>query len=444
MSQYFTSFLIEPVIRQARRFSRQSNDDRPFHPANVHPSSDSDQGAASHQRTPCIHPEATVPESDWQLIPDRLTPQSTQTATEESDTVLRYSGRPPEVDLPAWSDTHHPLGISHEDSLATATGLDIALPNHQFSSSRVHGITESLRSATSSLSDQAQSAIDPNAMDVQLPAQSSIQYPADASTLSVQLRDGSLPADDGMSSKRRQIVAIQNRHTSSDEKARLVHNLMNEGYSSSQPNLQTSHSPYPPSPMSVASHAKLNSATSGHSGNTIVSHTSPPASLSAGAEPNNAINISAEALRPTYYQNPEIHPKTTGPESRSSNRLSQDSTQEEYKVLGCPHYQRNIKLQCAECYRWYTCRFCHDEVETHSLDRPATKNMLCMFCGCAQPASGECTQCGEPSARYYCDVCKFWDNTPWKPIYHCNDCGLCRVGEGLGKDFFHCKVEPPC
>ncbi|KAL8645969.1 MAG: hypothetical protein Q9226_007062 [Calogaya cf. arnoldii] len=376
MSQYFTSFLIEPVIRQARRFSRQSNDDRPFHPANVHPFSDLDQGAASPQGTPCLHPEATVPESDWQLIPDRLTPQSTQTATEESDNIIRYSGHPPEVEVPAWSDTHQPQGISHEDSLATATGLDIALQSHQFSTSRVHGITESLRSATSSLRDPAQSAVDPNAMDVQPRAQSSIQYPADASTLSVQPGDGTLPADDGMSSKRRQIVAIQNTHRSTDEKARLVHNLMNEGYSSSQPNLQTSHSPYPASPMSVASHAKLNSATSGHSGNTIVSRTSPPASLSAGAEPNNTINISAEALEPTYYQNPEVRQKTTGPGSRSPNRLSQDSAQGKYKVLGCPHYQRNIKLQCAECYRWYTCRFCHDEVETHSLDRPATKNML--------------------------------------------------------------------
>jgi hypothetical protein len=36
--------------------------------------------------------------------------------------------------------------------------------------------------------------------------------------------------------------------------------------------------------------------------------------------------------------------------------------------------------------------------------------------------------------------CKLWDDDPEKSIYHCNDCGICRIGQGLGKDFFHCKV----
>ena len=77
------------------------------------------------------------------------------------------------------------------------------------------------------------------------------------------------------------------------------------------------------------------------------------------------------------------------------------------------------------------------------LNRRETKNMLCMLCGCAQPASEECALCSERGAWYYCDVCKLWDDDPEKSIYHCNDCGICRVGKGLGKDFFHCKVSPP-
>lgn len=75
------------------------------------------------------------------------------------------------------------------------------------------------------------------------------------------------------------------------------------------------------------------------------------------------------------------------------------------------------------------------------LNRRETKNMLCMLCGCAQAASEECALCSVRGAWYYCDVCKLWDDDPQKSIYHCNDCGICRVGQGLGKDFFHCKAS---
>jgi hypothetical protein len=52
-----------------------------------------------------------------------------------------------------------------------------------------------------------------------------------------------------------------------------------------------------------------------------------------------------------------------------------------------------------------------------------------------------CINCGEISAQYYCNICKLWENRQNKPIYHCGDCGICRRGMGLGKDFFHCKVS---
>ena len=43
-------------------------------------------------------------------------------------------------------------------------------------------------------------------------------------------------------------------------------------------------------------------------------------------------------------------------------------------------------------------------------------------------------------AQYYCDRCKLWDDDS-TPIYHCYECGICRVGHGLGKDFFR-KTSP--
>ncbi|KAK0740993.1 zinc-ribbon-domain-containing protein, partial [Schizothecium vesticola] len=112
--------------------------------------------------------------------------------------------------------------------------------------------------------------------------------------------------------------------------------------------------------------------------------------------------------------------------------------------LGCEHYRRNVKMQCATCERWYTCRFCHDAHEDHVLPRTETKHMLCMLCGCPQKASDTCVGCGHSAANYFCGVCKLWNDDPNKSIYHCSDCGLCRVGQGLGRDFFHCKKCMAC
>ena len=39
--------------------------------------------------------------------------------------------------------------------------------------------------------------------------------------------------------------------------------------------------------------------------------------------------------------------------------------------------------------------------------------------------------------RYYCDICKFYDDTESKEIFHCPDCNLCRLGKY--DDYIHCK-----
>lgn len=65
--------------------------------------------------------------------------------------------------------------------------------------------------------------------------------------------------------------------------------------------------------------------------------------------------------------------------------------------------------------------------------------MMCMFCQYLQPIQQTCAnpECRKEMGRYYCDVCKFVDNTPNKLIFHCNECGLCRVGKI--DEFFHCN-----
>ncbi|KNE60238.1 hypothetical protein AMAG_18496, partial [Allomyces macrogynus ATCC 38327] len=119
---------------------------------------------------------------------------------------------------------------------------------------------------------------------------------------------------------------------------------------------------------------------------------------------------------------------------------------EERHVFGCKHYMRSVKLQSHCCGKWVVCRFCHDEVSDHAIIRQKTKLMMCMRCFEVQPCSQFCVNpaCGVKVSRYYCNECKLWDDDPKKNIYHCFDCGICRIGKGLGQDYFHCKKCNVC
>ncbi|KAF2223373.1 zinc-ribbon-domain-containing protein, partial [Elsinoe ampelina] len=137
-------------------------------------------------------------------------------------------------------------------------------------------------------------------------------------------------------------------------------------------------------------------------------------------------------------KDPSYHPDTN-----VQDELDELLDQETEPILGCKHYKRNVKVQCFDCKMWFPCRFCHDASLDlpwhHQLNRRKTQHMLCMVCKTAQAASDICISCGTEAAYYYCPKCKLWDNDSTKRIYHCDDCGICRKGEGLGKDFVHCK-----
>ncbi|KAK9066525.1 hypothetical protein SSX86_013848 [Deinandra increscens subsp. villosa] len=114
-------------------------------------------------------------------------------------------------------------------------------------------------------------------------------------------------------------------------------------------------------------------------------------------------------------------------------------------VFGCKHYKRNCKLVAACCNKLYTCRLCHDDAADHVMDRKATTMMMCMKCLIIQPIGPTCStvSCNNLSmARYYCPICKLFDDE--KKIYHCPYCNLCRVGKGLGFDYFHCMNCNAC
>ncbi|KAH6799025.1 hypothetical protein C2S51_035509 [Perilla frutescens var. frutescens] len=114
-------------------------------------------------------------------------------------------------------------------------------------------------------------------------------------------------------------------------------------------------------------------------------------------------------------------------------------------TFGCKHYKRNCKLLAPCCNKLYTCIRCHDDLTDHSVDRKAIMKMMCMKCLIIQPIGPKCTSqsCGGFSmGRYYCRICKLFDDQ--RQIYHCPYCNLCRVGKGLGIDYFHCMKCNAC
>ncbi|XP_010459541.1 PREDICTED: uncharacterized protein LOC104740590 isoform X1 [Camelina sativa] len=113
-------------------------------------------------------------------------------------------------------------------------------------------------------------------------------------------------------------------------------------------------------------------------------------------------------------------------------------------IFGCKHYKRNCKLLAPCCNQLFTCIRCHDEEVDHLLDRKQVTKMMCMKCLIIQPVGASCsnTSCNSSMGKYYCKICKLFDDD--REIYHCPYCNLCRLGKGLSIDYFHCMKCNAC
>ncbi len=251
----------------------------------------------------------------------------------------------------------------------------------------------------------------------------------------------SLPEDDGMRMLRQQIHEIRDMAESSEEKARKMHDLMTQDWNIWQARL---HARSPASFTSQEPVYPRRTPRSHSASEDSRPFQSSPTSSSSTIDPHDPYNLTSEDLLPSYLHlpsSPEVVNDAPLPSTESSDPLNPTEP-----ILGCKHYKRNVKIQCFDCKRWFPCRHCHDEAydaqgePDHKLNRRKTENMFCMLCLTAQPAAQYCRECGKLAAYYYCDLCKLWDDDNTKRIYHCGDCGICRRGEGLGKDYVHCKV----
>lgn len=418
MSYLVSDFVINPVLRQARRFSRTNT-----------ASNESD--LVTNQRTTVVRDNG----AGEVAIDEVAEPASHGFASQYdgNENTVGVSGEPivsSPIEERGGLDDALVAGVRHgevEPSNTTLSRLDsrrstVSMVIDNVPSRQMSGISELFRQ-DSPLGSSFNSVTHATPI-------SPAEGPSRRSTLDGNRQwNTTLPENDGNNALRRKIISIQEMNVTAKEKARLMHQLLSEGYTSSQ----LSHAKSGPtahSPVSMISQDRP--ITPSSSSSFHFWHSSDAATEPSPSASESTFQLSAEDLQPTFTP-----PKPQELMDQSGEMADTEMVQS----LGCRHYKRNVKLQCSTCHRWYTCRLCHDEVEDHVLIRKETKNMLCMLCGYAQKAGEVCVECGVRTAWYYCGICKLWDDDTTKNIYHCNDCGICRVGRGLGKDFFHCKVR---
>ncbi|XP_053662904.1 RING finger and CHY zinc finger domain-containing protein 1 [Anopheles marshallii] len=138
----------------------------------------------------------------------------------------------------------------------------------------------------------------------------------------------------------------------------------------------------------------------------------------------------------------EKKPIPTPAGSNATATVSSATEQDENeKRVGCAHYKRRAKFVTPCCNKFYMCRYCHDENETHFFNRKTVTELICTECDTRQRVQAECEKCGVRFGRYTCLVCNLFDDED-RNQYHCDGCGICRVG-GRGR-FFHCEVCNMC
>ncbi len=79
---------------------------------------------------------------------------------------------------------------------------------------------------------------------------------------------------------------------------------------------------------------------------------------------------------------------------------------------------------------------------TKSYINSRTINQIVIYSCTQQPVSNKCVSCEIEFARYFCKICNFFDDRIERNYFHCDKCGLCRVGND-GK-YIHCDTCNTC
>ena len=128
--------------------------------------------------------------------------------------------------------------------------------------------------------------------------------------------------------------------------------------------------------------------------------------------------------------------------SNEKNELKQKTIQEYYqknaknimnKKNECNHYPNkkctDFYFEC--CQKKYDCVRCHNENENHSIQ---LESITCSECLKIQEIRDNCKYCETKFSKSFCEICCLFSDQ--ENIYHCIQCGLCRVGKE--EELIHC------
>ncbi|XP_077211780.1 putative E3 ubiquitin-protein ligase RZFP34 [Tasmannia lanceolata] len=136
------------------------------------------------------------------------------------------------------------------------------------------------------------------------------------------------------------------------------------------------------------------------------------------------------------------------PTEQSIDDLNMDPAEKQergYMEYGCSHYRRRCRIRAPCCNEIFDCRHCHNEAKNsinvermhrHDLPRHQVRQVICSLCGTEQDVRQICINCGVCMGKYFCETCKLFDDDTSKEQYHCNGCGICRIGGR--ENFAHC------
>lgn len=105
----------------------------------------------------------------------------------------------------------------------------------------------------------------------------------------------------------------------------------------------------------------------------------------------------------------------------------------------CSHYDKKcsqFEFDC--CSVIDPCKRCHLERNDCSISRVI--KITCSICNHKQVPSPRCSNCLISFSKNYCSICHLWTNVD--EIYHCNECGICRIGSR--DETFHCNECKMC
>ncbi|TAQ88044.1 hypothetical protein B7494_g3613 [Chlorociboria aeruginascens] len=337
MSYLVPDFLINPLLRQARRFSRTNSPGERIQPTLT---------SAENERTHEIVVENTPDESRTRAQMDI-----------DTDFALEHLS-----DAPLTSSPIQETGGLEAELGGLETGRRPSAAA-TFGTSHVHALPRrfaSLRSDPGQIDDdvsvnpsfvildglQSDSPMSTSFSSVtginanMSPAEGPSRQSTEEFTSENRQRNHSLPADDGMGALRQRIIMIQGLEISADEKAHMMHRLLTQRY---KHGLETFHAKQPPQIASPGSMVSQEKPTTPGSLSSFIwqMNGSPEASP---LKSHHIYRLCPDDLKCTYA--PIDPPEPDESAEDAQNRLKKTP------VLGCPHYKRNVKLQCSTCDRW--------------------------------------------------------------------------------------------